>query len=40
MTHASVSMGNKLFVIGGIRISSSEVFDSSSRKFTTTTSEI
>ena len=32
--HASVSMGNKLFVIGGYNISSCEVFDSFSRKFT------
>ena len=32
--HASVSMGNKLFVIGGYRKTSCEVFDSFSRKFT------
>ena len=30
---ASVSMGNKLFVIGGYHALSSEVFDSLSRKF-------
>ena len=33
-------MGNKLFVIGGMHISSCKVFDSCSRKFTTITSEI
>ena len=38
--HASVSMGNKLFVIGGEHNTSCEVFDSFSRKFTTITSEI
>ena len=38
--HASVSMGNKLFVIGGYNISSCEVFDSCSRKFTIIISEI
>ena len=32
--HASVSMGNKIFVIGGYKTSNCEVFDSSSRKFT------
>ena len=32
--HASVSMGNKLFVIGGYFNTSCEVFDSFSRKFT------
>ena len=32
--HASVSMGNKLFVIGGHKILSSELFDSFTRKFT------
>ena len=32
--HAAVSMGNKMFVIGGYRSSSSEIFDSLSRKFT------
>ena len=32
--HASVSMGNKLFVIDGHINSSSEVFDGFSRKFT------
>ena len=30
--HASVSMGNKLFVIGGYDSTSNEIFDSSSRK--------
>ena len=38
--HASVSIGDKLFVIGGRKISSCEVFDRCSRKFTTITSEI
>ena len=38
--HAAVSRGNKLFVIGGSRISSCEVFDSSCRKFTTIISDI
>ena len=33
-SHVAVSMGNKLFVIGGYRISSCEVFDTCSRKFT------
>ena len=33
-------MSNKLFVFGGSRISSCEVFDSCSRKFTTITFEI
>ena len=32
--HASVSMGNNLFVIGGNNNPKSEVFDSFSRKFT------
>ena len=32
--HASVSMGNKLFAIGGRNIKSCELFDSVSRKFT------
>ena len=32
--HGAVSMGNKMFVIGGERNSTSEVFDSISRKFT------
>ena len=32
--HASVSMGNKLFVVGGYNTSSCEVFDSYSRKYT------
>ena len=32
--HASVSMGNKLFVIGGYFNTSCEVFDNFSRKFT------
>ena len=31
--HASVSMGSKLFVIGGYKSTSCEVFDSCSRKF-------
>ena len=31
--HASVSMGNKLFVIGGSNSSTCELFDSFSRKF-------
>ena len=38
--HDAVSMSNKLFVVGGSRISSCEVFDSCSRKFTTITFEI
>ena len=38
--HASVSMGNKFFVIGGSRISSSEVFDSCSRKFSIINSQM
>ena len=33
--HTSVSMGNKLFVIGGYKNTSCEMFDSFSRKFTT-----
>ena len=32
--HASVSMGNKIFVIGGFSTSNCEVFDSTSKKFT------
>ena len=32
--HASVSMGNRMFVIGGWCTSTCEVFDSFSRKFT------
>ena len=32
--HAAVSMGNKIFAIGGLNNSSCEVFDSFSRKFT------
>ena len=32
--HATVSMGNKMFVIGGYKISSCETFDSHSRIFT------
>ena len=31
--HASVSMGNKMFVIGGYGKSTCEIFDSYSRKF-------
>ena len=31
--HASVSMGNKMFVIGGRKTSTCEVFDNRSRKF-------
>ena len=31
--HSTVSMGNKLFVVGGYKTSSCEVFDSKSRKF-------
>ena len=38
--HASVSMGNKMFVIGGKLTASCEVFDSVSRKFTAIKSEI
>ena len=38
--HAAVSMGSKLFVIEGSRISSCEVFDSFFRKFTTIYSEM
>ena len=33
--HASVSMGNKMFVIGGHKTTSCEVFDSFTRQFTT-----
>ena len=32
--HAAVSMGDKMFVVGGFSITSCEVFDSFSRKFT------
>ena len=32
--HASVSMGNKMFVIGGIYSSTFELFDRYSRKYT------
>ena len=32
--HAAVSMGNKMFVIGGYHTTSCEVFDSISKKFT------
>ena len=32
--HAAVSMGNKMFVIGGNETSSCEIFDSFSRSFT------
>ena len=32
--HAAVSMGNKMFVVGGYNTISCEVFDSYSRKFT------
>ena len=38
--HASVSMGNKLFVIGGYFTSSSEIFDSFLRKFTLIETEL
>ena len=38
--HAAVSVGNKMFIIGGYRSTSCEVFDSRSRKFTTISSEI
>ena len=38
--HAVVSMGNKMFVIGGEKTKSCEVFDSCSRKFTKINSEI
>ena len=38
--HASVSIGNKLFVIGGFETSSYEVFDSCSKKFMIIKSEI
>ena len=38
--HAAVSMGNKMFVIGGSYTTSCEVFDSYSRKFTKIISEI
>ena len=33
-SHASVSMGNKMFVIGGYNTLTCEIFDSVSRKFT------
>ena len=32
--HSSFSMGNKLFVIGGLSNVDAEIFDSTSRKFT------
>ena len=32
--HDAVTMGNKMFVIGGVNTTSCEVFDSFSRKFT------
>ena len=38
--HAAVSMGNKMFVIGGYYTTNCEVFDSFSRKFTKTSSKI
>ena len=38
--HAAVSMGNKMFVIGGKYTTSCEVFDSFSRKCTKINSEI
>ena len=38
--HAAVSMGNKLFVIGGRYTTNCEVFDSFSRKFTEINSRI
>ena len=38
--HAAVSMGNKLFVIGGIRTTSCEMFDSCSRIFININSEM
>ena len=38
--HAAVSMGNKLFVIGGSKTTNCELFDSFSRKFTNINSEI
>ena len=38
--HASVSIGNKLFVIGGVCPISCEVFDSFSRKFTSINSAL
>ena len=38
--HTAVSMGNKFFVIGGIRISSFEVFQSCFINFTIATSNI
>ena len=38
--HAAVSMGNKMFVIGGYWTTSCEVFDSYSRKFTTMNTSI
>ena len=40
MSNALIGIGNKLFVIGGRRISSCEVFDSCSRKFTFINSDI
>ena len=38
--HAAVSMGNKMFVIGGKYTTSCEVFDSFSRKFSKINSEL
>ena len=38
--HAAVSMGNKMFVIGGKYTTSCEVFDSRSRKFSNINSDI
>ena len=38
--HAAVSMGNKMFVIGGEETTNCEVFDICSRKFTKFFSEI
>ena len=38
--HAAVSMGNKMFVIGGDISTNFEVFDSCSRKFTNILSDI
>ena len=38
--HAAVSMGNKMFVIGGCKATNCEMFDSFSRKFTKINSEL
>ena len=38
--HDAVSMGNKMFIVGGNYTTNCEVFDSRSRKFTTISSEI